>query len=328
MNRWSVRAFLILAALLAFPSISPAPLIFRPGEGWVYEKADGGGKWVRSRAKDQLDVAQEAFNKRETDLALKASRRVVKVWPLSDYAPQAQYLMGRCYEAKHQDEKAFKQYQQLVEKYPKLDNYDEVLQRQNEIAGRFLAGQWFKLWGYIPFFPSMDKTADMYDKVIKNGPYSEVAPEAQMSVGTAREKQKDFSKAVKAYETAADRYSDRPEVAADALFRAGLAYHKQAREAEYDQHAATQAIAAFTDFITLYPSDARVEDAQKLIAGMKYEQARGSFKIAEFYQKKKKYDGALIYYNEVVSKDPASSMAVIARMRIEDLKKRTETTAQ
>ncbi len=324
MKRWSVQILLILVCLLAFPSISPAPLVFRPGEGWTYEKADGEGKWTRTRAKDQLEVAQTAFDDGKYDIAFKAARRVVKVWPLSDYAPEGQYLLGRAYEAKKQDEKAFKAYQDLLQKYPKASNYQEVLERQHEIALRFLDGQWFKLWGYIPFFPSMDKTADMLTKVVKNGPYSDVAPNAQLDVGAAREKQKSYGQAVKAYELAADRYSDRKEVSSDALFKAGMAYHKQARTAEYDQNAAAQAIAAFTDFVTLYPEDVRVSDAQTLIEGMRYEQARGSYEIAKFYEKRKKYEGAVIYYNEVLVQDPNSSMAILARLRIDELKRRLE----
>ena len=38
-------------------------------------------------------------------------------------------------------EKAFKAYQQLVEKYPKSANYNEVVERQYVIANRYLAGQ-------------------------------------------------------------------------------------------------------------------------------------------------------------------------------------------
>ena len=74
----------------------------------------------------------------------------------------------------------------------------------------------------------MDKTADMFDKIVKNGPYSDVAPHAQLRIGAAREKQKNYAEAVKAYETAADRYHDQPEIAADALYREGVAYDKQA----------------------------------------------------------------------------------------------------
>lgn len=328
MNCRFSRALLILLCLLALPFRAPAPLIYRPGEGWTYEPVGGEGKWQRPRAKEQLDVAQAAFDKKDFSLALKAARRVTRVWPLSDYAPKAQYLVGRCYEAEGKDEKAFKEYQKVLEKQPKIANYDEILQRQAKIADKYLAGKWFKLWGVIPIFPSMDKTADMYDKVVKNGPYSDVAPDAQMKIGAAREKQKNFALAAKAYETAADRYHDRPQVAATALYREGVAYHKQAQTAEYDQSTAGQAIATFTDFMTLYPDDSRLPQAQKTVNALKSEQARGSFQIARFYEKYKKWNGALIYYNEVLLQDPNSPYANAARQRIDQLKRRIQTASQ
>ena len=323
-----LRVLIFLSAIFLCAVNTPAPLVYRAGEGWSYEPAGGSGSWTRTRAKDQLEVAQQAFDKQDYKLATKAARRVVRIWPFSDYAPDAQYLVGRSHEERGQDEKAFKAYQTLVEKYPKAAKYDDVVARQYEIANRYLAGQWFKLWGVIPFFPSMDKTVQMYEKLIKNGPYSEVAPQAQMNIGTAREKQSDYPAAVKAYETAADRYHDRKEVSADAIYKAGLAYLKQASTAEYDQSIAGQAIATFTDFITLYPRDARVPEAQKHIAALRTEQARGSLIVARFYEKKRQWDGALVYYNEVLIRDPQSTYAEEARKRIEQIKQRTIQTAQ
>lgn len=314
------RSFVLLALLftVALPYRSFAPLVFRPDEGWVYEKVgEEGGKWRRARAKEQLEVAQAALDKKDFDTAEKASRRVISQWPASDYAPRAAYLVGRTLEAQKKDEKAFQAYQKVIEKYPKITEYEEVLQRQYEIANRFLGGQWFKLYGLIPFFPSMDKTADMYSKIIRNGPYSEVAPQAQLSIGSAREKQKDFAAAVKAYEIAADRYHDRPKVAADALFKAGLAYSKSAQTAEYDRSAAGLAIAAFTDFKTLFPDDPRVAEADKIIGTLKTEQARGDFEIAQFYEKRKRWESARIYYGAVLREDPNSPYEKTARERIE-----------
>jgi outer membrane protein assembly factor BamD len=328
MTRWIVRLSLAALCLLLLPVKTPAPLVYRAGEGWSYEPV-GGGKWTRTRAKEQLEVAQQAFDKKDYGLALKAARRVVRVWPLSDYSPQAQYLMARCLEAKGQDEKAFKAYQALLEKYPKAINYEEVLQRQCEIANRYLGGKWFRLWGYVPFFPSMDKTSEMYEKVIKNGPYSEVAPQAQLSIGAAREKQANYPQAVKAYEKAADVYHEKSKVAADALYKAGEAYHKQAKTAEYDQSVAGKAIATFSDFVALYPEDPRVPAAQKIISNLKEEQARGALNIAQFYEKKHSWDGALVYYNEVYIADPNSKYGEEAKKRIDYLKQLTaKKTAQ
>jgi outer membrane protein assembly factor BamD len=154
-----------------------------------------------------------------------------------------------------------------------------------------------------------------------------VAPHAQLRIGAARENQKDYAEAVKAYETAADRYHDQPVIAADALYREGIAYQKQAVTAEYDQSTAGQAIAAYTDFITLFPDDKRVPRVQRAIAVLKAEQVRGNFEIAQFYEKSKKWSGAVVYYNEVLQLDPNSRFAAQARQRIESLKPRLQAPA-
>jgi outer membrane protein assembly factor BamD len=249
------------------------------------------------------------------------------VWPLSDYAPHAAYLIGRCLEATGKDEAAFNAYQNIIQKYPKSAEYEDVLWRQYAIANRFLHGQWFKLWGYIPLYTSMDQTAKMFEKIVNNGPYSDVAPHAQLRIGAAREKQMDYAEAVKAYETAADRYHNQPVIAADALYRQGITYQKQAVTAEYDQSTASHAIAAYTDFVTLFPGDKRVPRAQWAITKLKAEQVRGNFETAQFYEKSKKWAGAVVYYNEVLQLDPNSRYAAHARQRIESLKPRLQTPA-
>jgi outer membrane protein assembly factor BamD (BamD/ComL family) len=111
------------------------------------------------------------------------------------------------------------------------------------------------------------------------------------------------------------------------LYRAGLAYQKQAQTAEYDQSAAGQAIATFIDFRTLYPEDPRVAQTDKIIASLKGEQARGNFQTARFYEKRKKWNGALVYYNEVQMQDPDSPYAAEAQKRIFALKNRSQQPA-
>ncbi len=336
MNGWGWRLLVIVSALFLFPSDCPAPLVYQPGAGWTYEAPGTEGKWTRMRAKDQLAVAESAFAEKEYDQAYKAAERTVKVWPLSDYAPRAQYLAARCLEAKGKDEKAFKAYQFLLQQYPKVEMYQEVLQRQFEIANKYLNGKWFKLWGLIPAFPSMDRTVKMYQSIIDNGPYSPVAPQAQLNIGAAREKQSSFfnktdpfREAVKAYNTAADRYFDNIKVASEAAFKAGNAYYVQSEKADYDQSMAGQAISTFTDFLALYPTDPRATAAQSMIRELKAEQARGCFVTARYYEKKKRWNGALIYYNEVSVKDPNSPYANQAKLKIEEILNRTaQRTAQ
>jgi outer membrane protein assembly factor BamD len=327
MNRRFILFFAIAAFVGLLPFRSPAPLIYAPGEGWYYEPAGSNAKWTRTRAKDQLEVAELAFKNNDYSTTLHAAYRILKVWPLSDYAPRAEYLIGRCLEMEHRDEAAFDKYQDLLKKYPRTDSYDEILWRQYEIANRFYGGEFFRIfWGYLPLYTSMDETAKMYDKIVNNGPYSEVAPHAQLQIGAAREKDKDFEAAVKAYATAADRYHNQPVIAADAMYRWAIAYQKQSTKAEYDQGKAGQAIAAYTDFMTVFPDDKRVPDAEKAIVMLKAEQVRGSFIVAQFYENSKtlsttqRRNGAIVYYNEVLQLNPNSPYAAQARQRIEALK--------
>src|SRR5205823_12807520 len=121
--------------------------------------------------------------------------------------------------------------------------------------------------------PSMDKTIKRYEQILKNGAYSEFAPQAQMNIGAAHENKliKDYPSAAQAYEKAADRYHDQ-KLGVDALYREGMAYNKQAKTAEYDQSIAAQAIATFTDFIALHPEDTRISEAQKTIESLRTEQ--------------------------------------------------------
>lgn len=322
MSRVRLRNFLILFCLLGFAWNSPAPLIYRPGEGWIYEKAgdEDAGQWERGRAKDQLEVAQEAFAGGEFGTALKAARRVVARWPLSDYAPEGQFIVGRCYEEKGFLEKAFKTYQEMLEKYPKSDHYEEALQRQFGIADQFLGGRWFRLWNYIPIFPSAERTAKLYSQIVDNGPFSKVGPDAQMKIGEAREQQEDYQLAVRAYIRAADRYHDLPGVSEDAVFRAAQAWKRQANKAEYDQGTAGEAINAYTDFTLLFPEDPRVPEARQAVRELHLEQAKGAFTTARYYEKKRRWLASEIYYNEVLLSDPQSEYADAARQRLAELK--------
>ncbi|MBN2506525.1 MAG: tetratricopeptide repeat protein [Verrucomicrobia bacterium] len=328
MTRWSVYVVAIAVCWLLAPQRCPAPLIYTPGEGLRYERV-GEPSWRRTRAKDQLEVAQAAFAAKDYGLALRAARHTIHQWRHTDYAAEAQYLMARCYEARGQTEKAFKAYQQIVERYPQLDKFDEITRHQFAIANRHLAGKGFRIWGVVPWFRSMAKTIEMYEQIVKNGRYSDLAPKAQMNIAAAHENKKilwarapDYAEAARAYELAADRYNDRP-VGADALFKAGEAHARQAKTAEYDQSVAGLAIATFSDFSILHPDDSRVPDAQRHIVNLKTEQARGSLRIARFYEKQGRWQGALIYYNEVLLKNPTSAYADEARQRIDAIKHRT-----
>lgn len=307
---------LLSAMVFAFlmPIESPSALVWRKGEGWSWEHA---GVTTGTNPVDQLKIAQDLQAKKDYRSAIDAYRRVIRHWPQSFSTQDARFGLAQCLSAIGYHYQAFKEYQQLIEKHPNTPHFDTVLQRQFEIGNLFLAGERQKAWG-VRWLPSIERTIEIFEKVVKNGPYSPVAAEAQFRIGMAYEKQNDYLAAVHAYEKILERYP-KNQLAEAAQFQIGCAYKKESQRSEYDQNAANQAIAAFNDFLLRYPGSDKASLAQQYQTALKEEQAKGLYNIGHFYEKNKEFKSALIYYNDVIEKNPNSDWATQAKDKVAKL---------
>jgi len=296
---------------LALPQDCPAPLIWRKGEGWSWERE---GMTVANNPKDQLEIARSFQARKQYDNAVTAYRRVVTRWPTSFSCQEARLGLAQSLTQLNYLYKAFKEYQNLIEKHPNSPHFDTALQAQFDLANRFLNGEKHKIWR-LRIFNGLDKAVEIYEQIVKNGPFSKFGPAAQFHIGLAYEKEKDNIAAVHAYEKLLDRYPKDP-LAEEAQFQIGWAYHSEAQRAEYDQNNANQAIAAFKDFLVRYPASPKAEHARQLLAELKQEQSKGLFQIGRFYEKNKNYRAAVIYFNEVIEQNPRSDWANQAQRKI------------
>ncbi|SDU22990.1 Beta-barrel assembly machine subunit BamD [Verrucomicrobium sp. GAS474] len=315
-RRFLLFALLGLGAALSFPVPAGAALVWRSGEGWVDESSGAG--LSASSSRDQLEIAKKLEADQKFDDALKAYRILVRKWPLSFFAPEAQFKIGFCLEKKADFWNAYKAYQKMIQKYPASTFFEQALDREFAIGNLYLAGEPQRLMR-IPLGPSMDRTAEIFENIIKAAPYGEHAAEAQFKIGLAREKQKKFPDAVASYTKILDKYPGHP-VATDAQYQIGYAWYIASREPEYDQSAAQKAIEAFEDFIVRYPNSEKVAAANTHIALLKGKETQGSFNIARFYEKDKQYKAAYIYYNDVIQRNPDSAQAKEARKKVEQLR--------
>jgi outer membrane protein assembly factor BamD len=298
-----------------FVPSSPAPIIFRPGEGFEVE----GQNTVEENSTKQLEKAAKFEKESKLEEAYHAYRSLVKTWPLSPNSPEAQYRAATMLYKLYDFQRAYKEFQRCVEDYPDSEHFNEILKYQYDIACLFLLGERQKLWK-IPTLPSMDKAVEMFEQVIKNGPYSQVAPLAQLKIGFAREKQHQWEGAVKAYQDLIRKYP-KSDLADDAQFQIGYAYMMASKEADYDQTYTNRSIIGFQDYITKYPKSEKLEQANENLHKLKQEQARGLMRIAEFYDGNKKYESALIYYNLVIQRFPKAEVTKQASIRADELKK-------
>ncbi|MDL5045401.1 outer membrane protein assembly factor BamD [Oscillatoria amoena NRMC-F 0135] len=303
----------LVALTLAFPC--RAAITWTPDGGFESEGALDAGN-----ARDTLELAKRLEAEKKYSEALKAYRTGARKYPNSFSAAELYFGWGRMVEIENDFARAFKTYQTIVERYPNTEFYDKALERQFYIANLFLAGERQRLWK-IPTLPSMDKTVEYFEQIVKSAPYSRWAPEAQFKVGVAREKQKKYNDAVAAYQRVISKYPNL-DIAALAQYQIGYAWMAASSAPEYDQSAATKAIEAFEDFLTRYPNSEKVAQAQENIDRLRGKQNQGSMNIARFYDKSGDMRAAVIYYNEVIQENPDSDNARIAAKRIEELNKR------
>ena len=304
----------ILALVLA-TSLARATLTWRPGEGW---SDDSGSEISASSSRDQLELAHKLEAQGERDSALKAYKGLLRRWPLSFFAPEAQYRVGKILEDEGDFYTAFQAFQKMVTKYPSSEYFEQALNEQYRIANLYLAGEPQRIWK-IPVGPSMDRTVEMYERIIKNAPYGTYAPQCQFDIGLAREQQRKYTDAVDAYQKVLDNYPA-SSVASNAQYQIGYAWMRSSLTGDYDMGAARKAIDAFQDYLVRYPSSDKAVQAQENIQKLGQKQTQGAFDVAKFYETQHETRAAFIYYNEVVREDPNSAQAQIAKKRIQELR--------
>ena len=214
-------------------------------------------------------------------------------------------------------DQAYAYYNEYLTKYPKGDDFDKALEGMYNVGQKFLEGARRSVLG-VKTFPSQARAQQIFESIVKVAPFSKWAPLAQFYAGQAMEKQGQPDQAIAAYEEVISRYPSDPE-AADAQYQIGYVYLVESRTA-YDKAAATKAQDAFNDFLARYPNSEKAPQAKDNLQTLTNRENSGAVSIAKYYDKKKNYKAAVIYYNEVIKEQPGSPDATAAQARINALK--------
>jgi outer membrane protein assembly factor BamD len=214
-------------------------------------------------------------------------------------------------------DQAYNLYNDYQTRYPKGDDFDRALEGMYNVGQKFLAGAPRRVFG-VKTFPSMVRAQNIFESIVKTAPFSKWAPLAQFYAGQALEKQRRWDDAVAAYEEVISRYPTDP-TAADAQYQIGYVYLVESRTA-YDKTSATKSQEAFEDFLARYPTSEKAPQAQDNLKALEVKENSNAVEVAKYYDKKKNYKAAVIYYNEVIKEQPGSPDAKAAEARIAELK--------
>jgi outer membrane protein assembly factor BamD len=312
---YSRKPYVVFASLISLTQLLPAPLVWRPGEGFSYESGNTKqGGTVANDSRSQFEYASSIEAKGNYKEARAAYAALVRRWPFSFFADDAQYKIGWCLEKLGDFDRAFNAYQIVVDKYAGTEFFDQAIERQFAIANTYFAGEPQRVMR-VPLPPSYERTIKKYQQIINNAPHGRFAPLAQLRIGMCYQAIGRWSLAVDAFQKVIDRYYQSEEVD-DAYYQIGATWFAASRETGYDAGAAEKAVDAFRDFLKLFPKSELAPQARENLAAINAQQSGGTLGIARFYENQKKWDAAAIYYNEILKKYPNSEDAQTARERL------------
>ena len=160
-----ISTFTLLAGFAA-PCWSPAAVIYRSSEGWSVEGDQS--STVESSAADQMRKAEEFEKAGNEKAALNSYKVLTKQFGLSALAPKAQRKVGVLLEKTGEVDKAFEAYSTYLEKYPRGEDFDSVVDSMFKIAKMFLDGQKSKKLLGISMGGSVERAQQMFVAVPEN----------------------------------------------------------------------------------------------------------------------------------------------------------------
>lgn len=257
--------------------------------------------------------SEERGNRRT---ALRRYKKVFKKYPQSVFAPEAHYRTAQVRLAQGRDIEAFEAYYIILRAYPKYGDFDTHLGDSFAIANNLINGKRQPLFWGIPGFPNRNRGIKSFEMFVQAAPYSDYSALALMKIAKCHVDKRRLVPAIDALDRLINSYPD-SLVTSDAYLELAASYLRLVQGPLYDQGSTKEAISYFEDFLALFPNNSDVKKAEDGRDDSKELLATSRLKIARFYQKKRNYVAAQVFYNEAITISPNSETAEKARERLE-----------
>ncbi len=318
--RLSLKAIFLTALLISqvFAGDALAYWIWTPETGkFINPKYE-----PKETPQKQFDWAMTFFESEDYKKAIDEFEKLIKHYPLSKLSSEARFYIGLSYENMGEYYRAFKDYQQVIDKYPYTERVEEIIEREYRIGNLFYTGQKSKILG-MALLPAKDKAIEIFGIVVENGPYSQYADIAQYKLGQCYMEMDDYINAALAFKKIIENYPKSPLID-DAKYQIAICAVNSTSGPEYNEEDTDKAIKEFRDFVNRYPDSQMEKEARHFISKLENQKAQNDFNIAQFYEKRGNRDSAIIYYEEILNKYPESELAVKALERLQIIRKQTK----
>lgn len=261
---------------------------------------------------EQLSAAVALEDAGKRSEACSAYDRLVRSFPYSAAASQAQLRLGRLLEKRGKYKQAYEEYLYMLYFYPESAPADSLLRQMYAIAN------YYKTKG------KESRALDYFERMAQIAPQWTHTPEVLLEVGAVHFQNKDYYDAAEAFDTVTSSNPGTPEAMA-ALAQHALVLHALSLKYPRDEAILIRAIAITTSALRDCPVD--IPERSALAANLEDLRLRRSeryFQVALFYDKDAYApETRVAAYREYLRRFPKGPHANQARARLAELETAT-----
>jgi outer membrane assembly lipoprotein YfiO len=273
---------------------------------------------VKDTPQEQFEWAMRFYKNGDFQRAADEFIRLTKYYPDAEEAPEAQYYAGRAFEEQGRYFSAFQNFQKTVENYPYTKRLEEINERIFHI-GKIMQSEESPKLMELELSLALDRSITIFNKVVENSPFGPYADKALFQLAVSARKLHRYSEAMDAYERIITDYPE-SELVAEARYELAYTRYEASLSPEYDQESTDRALKEFKQISKTTPVPSISKEAEAVLDELREKKALSMMKIAEFYEKRKKFRSAVIYYKDIIGKFPETRAADAARERVQKLK--------
>ncbi|MES2344351.1 MAG: tetratricopeptide repeat protein [Chlamydiota bacterium] len=298
----------LFACALFFMTLSAAcPAAYTVQEGKLVNKE----KVATQSVQEHYSAALEAHKSQHWPELIRQARIVLKNFPKTPFAEEAQFFLGIAYFYSEEFHDANKKLSSYLKSSATPKHFEEAIECKYSIAKQFQEGGKKHLLGLklLPkWMPANDEALEIFDEVIAALPHHDLAAKALFGKASLLFQMREYKTSIEAFQTVIRRFP-KHKLSPESYVSIGEVYLTQALEEFPDPDLLDLTSINLRKFRFDFPSDDKIRVAESMFLEMQEVYAASLYETGCFFEKTKRKQAAIIYYNKIIATYPDTNTA-------------------
>lgn len=276
------------------------------------------------KPQDYYNLIRSAFEAQNFSETITNCDYLLRDYPRSIFNAEATFLQARSFYQTGDFDLANQALTHYLNDYTNLTHFEDAIRFKFEIAKKFASGERKHLFGgrnSPRWLSAKEDAVKIFDEVITTLPRNDLAAHSLFYKGSVLSGMKSFKESIESYQMLSRRFPKHP-LASEAYLEVGKVYLAQCEEEFPDPNLIALAEINMRRFQSDFPGESRISTLQMHLEKMKERFAKELYENGRYYEKKKKYRSAFLYYFNILKKFPSTSFAPLCEKHIQEMSKK------